>query len=485
LPDEVTQDFNINPKDVFFDKKPIAKTLTYNGQNQELLVPGTATTGGKIVYQLQGTQGFSDTVPVAKNVGEYHISYTVDATDDNHSGGAVADEVVVTIAKKALTLSWVDKEFTYDGKEHVPSVTLNGVVEGEKVVATVTGAKTAVGTYTATVTITGDDISNYSLPDSLTTEFTIKEAPKKEKETGSASVTMGSFTFGGSATTPVVTSTTHDISKASISYKASGAPDSAYTGTKPTGVGTYTVRAVLPENEKYKECVATGNFTISYLPIPEGSYEITGKRGVGGWYTSEVQLTPAAGYEISVGDRSSFKSAAVTLTEQMAGNTFYIRKTDTGEQTAGVTIAAMQIDVDAPTIEMEENNVYFCDEEGQLLGMANDKNLDKVYVDGVEVEVKDDGNGNKVFELPVDRMKKSVTVKVVDQAGNEKSMVVITAPAWMKSGVVGEGEFYLELQEQYGTPSGGPCSLEGDASTYMPGMKFFAKRKGFHTFHLH
>lgn len=485
LPESVTEEFSINPKDVFITKEPAGKTLSYTGSEQELIVAGTATEGGKVVYRLQGAENFSDSIPVGKAIGEYRIQYTVESVDTNHSGGSQGGELTVVIAPKTLTLSWSDTEFTYDDKEHLPTATLNGVVEGEKVTVTVTGARKETGKYTATATFAGEDISNYKLPENTSVEFTIKqkEEPKKEKATGSASVTMGSFIFGGAATTPVITSSTHDTSKASISYKASGAPDDAYTGTKPTGVGTYTVRAILPENDNYKQYVATGTFTISYLPVPAGSYEITGKQGVGGWFTSEVQLTPAAGYEISIGDRSSFKTSSVTLTEEMAGRTFYIRSTNTGEQTAGITIAAMQIDTDAPTIEMEENNVYFCDEEGKLLGMANDKNLDKVYVNGVEVEVTD-GDGVKTFDLPVDRKKQSVNVKVVDKAGNEKSMVVITAPAWMKSGVVGEGEFYLEPKNRYGTPSDGTCTLEGDASTYMPGVKFFTKKEGFHTFHV-
>ena len=485
LPENVTQEFSIEKRDVFFSEKPVAKELTYTGAAQELVTKGKATEGGKIVYRL-GDGEFSDTIPTGKAVGKYTVGVSVDATDNNHAGGSEYDEIEVTIAQKALTLTWSNTELTFNDKEQSPTATLNGVVGGDDVKVTVNEAKKEVGKYTATVTFSGTDIANYKLPTNTSVEFSIvkKEEPKKEKENGSATVTMGSFIYGGSATTPVVTSSTHDASKAAISYKASGAPDDAYSGTKPTGVGTYNVRAVLPENDKYKQCVAVGSFTISYLPVPEGAYEITGEKGNDGWFTSEVKLTPAAGYEISVGDRTSFRTGSVTLSEQMTGTTFYIRKTETGEQTAGVTIAAMQIDTDAPTIEMEENNVYFCDEEGKLLAVANDKNLDKVYVNGVEVPLTDDGNGTKTFDLPVDKKKQSVNVKVVDKAGNEKSMVVITAPAWMKSGVVGDGEYYLEPKNAYGTPKEGSCTLDGDDSTYMPGIKFYAKKEGFHTFHV-
>ena len=169
----------------------------------------------------------------------------------------------------------------------------------------------------------------------------------------------------------------------------------------------------------------------------------------------------------------------------MAGRTFYIRKTETGEQTGGVTIAAMQIDMDAPTVDMENDNIYFCDEEGKLIAMARDRSLDKIYVDGEEVEVTDDGNGGKLFELPVGKKKQSESLKLIDQAGNEKTLNVITAPAWMKDGIIGEGEFYLETGTPYKTPSEGTCYLEADGCEYMWGIVFWAKNEGDHTFHVH
>jgi hypothetical protein len=463
-------------------KAPVAKSnLEYTGSAVELIEKGTAAYG-TVMYSMDGPEtGFTATVPKATQIGEYKVYYMVEG-DTNHEdiGGNADKYVTAKIEKKTLTLNWSNTTFDCDEKMHCPSVTLSGVVDGEDCTATVSGQQKNPGTYTATVTLKGNDVSHYKLPENSTVKFTIND-----KKNGSVSVSMGSFIYGGASTTPVVTSSTHDASKAVITYKASGAPDSAYSSTKPTGVGTYTVRAQLPENDRYKSCAAFATFTISYLPVPEGAFEITGKRGYGGWYTSEVQLIPSAAYEISVGDRSSFKATPITLSEEMAGTPFYIRKKDTGEQTAGVTLAAMQIDVDAPTVDMENDNIYFCDEEGKLLAMAKDKNLDKIYVDGEEVEITDNGNGGKIFELPVGKRKQSVSVKVVDKAGNEKSLTVITAPAWMKDGIIGEGEFYLETGTPYKTPSEGTCYLEADGCDYLWGIVFYARSEGDHTFHLH
>ena len=474
--EEVTVPFRVEKP--LSSGKVKAKELTYNGRYQELVETETAAKGGTIVYGEEEGGPFTSTVPTGKNPGNYTVFYKVQG-DANHEDSGV-ESVEAVIAKKELKLSWSNTSFDTDGKDHCPTATLIGVATGDDCKVTVTGGQKKAGTYTATATISGADLDKYILPENRTVSFTIGE-----KKNGTASVTMGSYTYGGSATTPVVTSSTHDASQAKIAYKASGAPDSAYSAKKPTEVGTYTVRAILPENDRYKECVATATFTISYLPVPQGAFEITGKKGYGGWYTSEVQLIPAAEYEISVGDRTSFRSGTITLSEEMAGRTFYIRKKDTGEQTGGITISALQIDADAPTVDMENDNIYFCDEEGKLLAMARDKNLDKIFVDGKEVEVMDDGNGGKLFELPVGKKKQSVSVKVVDQAGNEKTLNVITAPAWMKDGIVGEGEYYLETGTAYKTPAEGTCYLEADGCEYMWGIVFYAKNEGDHTFHMH
>lgn len=81
---------------------PTAINSTYNGKEQALVNAGV-TEDGKVFYRL-GTDGtWTNTVPTAKNVGEYEVYYYVDG-DDNHSDSGSAEEplgsVKVTIAKK-------------------------------------------------------------------------------------------------------------------------------------------------------------------------------------------------------------------------------------------------------------------------------------------------------------------------------------------------------------------------------------------------
>ena len=71
-------------------KAPEAKTLTYNGQAQELVTAGTAT-GGEMQYALgnttEATQPYTTSIPTATNAGTYYVWYKVTG-DENHNDAA-------------------------------------------------------------------------------------------------------------------------------------------------------------------------------------------------------------------------------------------------------------------------------------------------------------------------------------------------------------------------------------------------------------
>ncbi|MCR4815519.1 MAG: MBG domain-containing protein [Lachnospiraceae bacterium] len=553
---------------------PKKVTLTYNGKMQPL-VSGVKADFGSVYYGLEKSGNYSDSVPEGKDAKSYTVWCRV------IGGGNYEDvepvSVEVEIQKKTVGLKWSDLTFKYDGKKHVPTLTLTGVADGDTCRVTVEGETSEVGTHTAKAVKLSN--SNYELPSSATVKFTIgsslptiKTAPaakeltengnyqelvtagevengtllyslsekdgysteipkgkdagtytvwykvngntidgkqvydniapasvsvtiakkpdeKKEDNTvtvkpGSVSISVNNAIYGGNTPTPVVSSSTNDASKAVISYKPAGAPDSAFTGAMPTEVGTYVAVVSLPENNEYSGCSASCTFSISYMPVPEGAYTISGTIGAGGWYTSEVTLVPATGYQISVKNRQNFTNQAITLSEEDAGSSFFIRNAATGEQSAAIQIAALRIDVLKPQIhDMEEGGTYFTDEKGVLKGSASDKNLDQVRVDGNIIKTETDGNGNVTFDLPSGKRKQKVKVTVVDKAGNEVSMDIITAPEWMKTGVIREGDLFLEADTEYKTPTGSSTwTKEGDDTTYMPGISFYSE-EGDATFH--
>ena len=79
-----------------------------------------------------------------------------------------------TINQKELTLTWGEQTtFTYDGTAHIPSASIDGIIEGDTVNLTVKGEQTNAGVYNAVAKI---DNANYKLPSVDEKEFTIARA---------------------------------------------------------------------------------------------------------------------------------------------------------------------------------------------------------------------------------------------------------------------------------------------------------------------
>ena len=84
-------------------KAPEAKTLTYNGQAQELVTAGTAT-GGEMQYALgtatEATQPYTTSIPTATDAGTYYVWYKA-IGDENHNDTEAAC-VEVTIKSRPV-----------------------------------------------------------------------------------------------------------------------------------------------------------------------------------------------------------------------------------------------------------------------------------------------------------------------------------------------------------------------------------------------
>ena len=95
---------------------PAANTLTYNGNDQTLIAPGTAT-GGEIRYSLTENGAYSTAIPTGKNAGDYTVYYKV-AGDANHND-TVPQSVTVTIGKAVVTVT-AESKSSRVGKELQP-----------------------------------------------------------------------------------------------------------------------------------------------------------------------------------------------------------------------------------------------------------------------------------------------------------------------------------------------------------------------------
>ena len=302
-----------------------------------------------------------------------------------------------------------------------------------------------------------------------------------DKNIGSATVSMKGYTYGGKASTPVVNSLTNETSKVTYYYKHTNNPDSSYRAGFPTEVGEYTLKAVLPENDDYIACVATTEFTVSYLPVPANAYKISGKKGDNGWFVSDVVITPATGYEISYGDRNHYSGNPIKLEDTVSVCYIFIKDTLTGEQTSMISVGNFNIDSDAPdVIGMSNNGLYFADESGLVKVLVNDDNISKVLIEGNEVPLIKEADGNMSFNIKAGKRKEKTSFTIYDLAGNKTDFAVITAPRWAEKGEVSEGEFYLEGDECY-TLTDGTWSVSGDGTKYCGGITFYVVVEGDYT----
>ena len=125
-------------------QKPTAADLTYNGNDQDLLIAASnpLPTTHTMMYAV-GEDGenapsedkFAGTIPTGKNAGKYYVWYYAKGDDNHKSTEPVCIEV--TIAKKVATLSWTDTTFTYDGEDHpIPTVSCETGEVSQKIIYT-------------------------------------------------------------------------------------------------------------------------------------------------------------------------------------------------------------------------------------------------------------------------------------------------------------------------------------------------------------
>lgn len=147
--------------------KPTTKTLTYNGSEQEL-VNAASTNGGTVKYSLDN-KNWSTSIPTGKAAKEYTVYYKVEG--NKNFKDVDVKEITNKINPRTIDLNW-NKELTYNGKEQLPTATVNNLADGDKCEITVDGNQHKnAGTYEATATKVSNQ--NYKLPEDVTTRYTI------------------------------------------------------------------------------------------------------------------------------------------------------------------------------------------------------------------------------------------------------------------------------------------------------------------------
>lgn len=234
--------------------KPTTKTLTYNGSEQEL-VNAASTNGGTVKYSLDN-KNWSTSIPTGKAAKEYTVYYKVEG--NKNFKDVDVQEITNKINPRTIDLNW-NKELTYNGKEQLPTATVNNLADGDKCEVTVDGAQHKnAGTYEATATKVSNQ--NYKLPEDVTTSYTIK--PKDITVT----ITPNGGTYGEKitgATAKLNDVENSDHPEVTLTYTGTGYDGTEVNGTEvPSHAGKYTVTASIDDKNYNLTGTNTAEFVV-------------------------------------------------------------------------------------------------------------------------------------------------------------------------------------------------------------------------------
>ncbi|MCR5384878.1 MAG: MBG domain-containing protein [Saccharofermentans sp.] len=237
--------------------------ITYGGKVNPVVTTDPADYDGSITYEYKVSTdpdtAYSSTVPF--DAGTYTVRATL-STTEQFLGTTCTDSFEIKKKEITATVSVADVVIGEMIKPVVTTISDGTPVFEYKASSAPdsdysSAAPTAAGTYTVRATI--PETKNY-LGTTCTDDFKIT------KKVVTATVTVADITVGHTPS-PVVTTESDGKDKATFEYKASSAPDSAFSSAVPTAKGTYTVRATIPETDTYEKIVCSASFEIKLNPV--------------------------------------------------------------------------------------------------------------------------------------------------------------------------------------------------------------------------
>lgn len=225
------------------------------------------------------------------DAGDYNIQVNADHVSvPNYS--VKAENGMLTVKKRELTVAWDAMTFTYDGEVKKPKATVTAIVNEDDIQWSAEGEGTDAGTYTVKVTLSGEKSGNYSLPNNGGFSFTIQQAAQVAP-TGLEAVHESILNKRDGRITGVT---------AEMEYKLKGTEEyETISGTEITGLtsGTYLVRYA----EKKPNYAASSDAEITVtaekvltvsLPAEQVGYTLKADKNEVGWdetVTLTYQLT--------------------------------------------------------------------------------------------------------------------------------------------------------------------------------------------------
>ena len=445
----------------------------YHGQTYMPIVASSTngTDNVLIEYKLKDEADLEYTIEKPQDIGDYVVRATFPATPV-YDKLVVTDEFAIKDYETGSCSVKIDDVYYGQSYEPVVESSTNGTsdvvieykLKGQDDSEYTTSKPQDIGNYVVRVTFAS---VSYYKEAVATDEFAIKDF-----EDGVGTLEVLDVICGVNVN-PIIGSNTNGVENATIYYKAAGADDSKYTTVKPTAVGEYVAKAVFKAVGIYKEVTVTDAFTISYLAMPENPYAIEGTQGENEYYTSEIVVKAKDGYLISDIFGKDYKEQ-LTINSSTESKYIYLMNKETGEQTAGMLLESLYVDLVAPSVGAVNNTVYY----GDKLEIAlTDDNLTRVVVNGKEIAANELITQNNILTLESEGGVTEYTIKVWDVAGNMTTTTISVASEWTKQGVIPAG---VAVKLQANTPYSfgeGEWNVEGDNTSYSGNITFYVEEE--------
>ena len=292
-------------------KKELGTVWSVPGEGENVykaadFVISVAADGADVVFDDGVT--ITSSLTSVRDAGKYTARATLDAESaEKYVFRAGAETATFEIKPLEITAEWGEASFEYDGEQHAPSATVAGV--GEDVIgAEIAGAKKNAGSYTARLTLTGEQTANYTVANaSHSFVITPRGITLVWDET--------ELVYDGTAQHPTVTGVTgavpgeEDAVVGSVRYGA---------GAGATDAGDYTVTATLPVGSNYE---ITAGAEKSFA-IERRTLTLAGK-DVRKIYDGKAYAFSAAGLTVTDGlvSRDSLAEVVTGVTPSGAGAT--------------------------------------------------------------------------------------------------------------------------------------------------------------------
>jgi hypothetical protein len=224
----------------------------------------------------------------------------------------------------------------------------------------------------------------------------------------------------------------------------------------------------------------TKDFSIDYLEAPTTKATISGEKGEGKWYISDVYIKAPSGYEICTA-AGGYYSDSIKWNDKITK--IYYRRTSDGAKTDAVEVDFdVNIDKKNPTVVFDSS-----------LGIAEGQKQISLYTDSITFTLEDDNlktvtvNGKKydvsegkcVIVLDTGLMAETKTIVATDEAGNSYTFTIELIPAWMQTNVMPlDKEVLLSAATEYSLEPGRDCVIDGEGILYKGGSKFYVKTTG-------